>query len=79
MTYAIDDLVESIAEEKAVVFIGSGVSAGAGLPDWPRLLRDLIELGFKGQNLDEAERDELLAWAEKTDPFRTSTGRTPTM
>ena len=65
--YSIEDLVESVEGGRAVAFIGSGVSAGAGLPDWPALLRELIASGFQKGILDEAERDELTAWAGKTD------------
>jgi hypothetical protein len=67
MAYEISDLIDSIVEGNAVVFIGSGVSAGAGLPDWPALLRELIETGFNRQHLNTDERDELLAWLAKPD------------
>jgi SIR2-like domain len=65
--YDVGDLIDSIIERKAIAFIGSGVSAGAHLPDWPALLRELIETGFKRQNLSASEKDELLAWATKPD------------
>ena len=67
MDYEVGDLIDSIVERKAVAFIGSGVSAGARLPDWPTLLRELIETGFKRQNLSVDEKDELLAWLAKPD------------
>jgi hypothetical protein len=67
VTYEVNDLIESIVERRAIAFIGSGVSAGAGLPDWPTLLRELIETGFKRQNLKADEKDELLGWADKPD------------
>ena len=65
--YEVGDLIDSIVERRAIVFIGSGVSAGARLPDWPALLRELIETGFKRQNLSANEKDELLAWLAKPD------------
>ena len=67
MKYEIGDLIDSIAQGNAIAFLGAGVSAAAGLPDWPKLLRELINTGFKQQNLSADERDELLAWAAKGD------------
>jgi hypothetical protein len=67
MHYEVGDLVDSIIERKAILFIGSGVSTGAHLPDWPALLKELIETGFKRQNLTASDRDELLAWLSKPD------------
>ena len=67
MSYEVGDLIDSIVERKAIAFMGSGVSAAAGLPDWPALLRELIETGSKRQNLSADEQDELLAWVAKPD------------
>ena len=67
MGYEVGDLIDSIVEGKAIAFIGSGVSAGAKLPDWPALLRELIETGFRRQDLTADEQKELLAWLEKPD------------
>ena len=37
------DLVEAIAKGDAVLFIGAGLSAGAGLPGWSALLTPLAD------------------------------------
>lgn len=65
--YHINDLVASLEAGKAVVFLGSGISLGARLPDWPRLLKDLIALGVEKHRLDQAQADELNAWSAKPD------------
>ena len=67
MEYEIGDLIDSIFKRKAIAFLGAGVSSAAGLPDWPTLLKDMIDMGFKRQNLSTDERNELLAWVEKPD------------
>jgi hypothetical protein len=65
--YHINDLVASLEAGKAVAFLGSGISLGARLPDWPRLLKDLIALGVEKHRLDQAQADELNAWSAKPD------------
>jgi hypothetical protein len=67
VSYEIGELVDSIIERKAILFIGSGASAGAGLPDWPALLRELIDIGFTRNYLNADEKAELLEWAGKPD------------
>lgn len=37
------ELLEKIAADKCIAYVGAGVSAGAGLPLWDRLLREMIE------------------------------------
>jgi NAD-dependent SIR2 family protein deacetylase len=36
-------LAEQLRDQQLTVFIGAGVSAAAGLPDWARLIHDLSE------------------------------------
>jgi hypothetical protein len=49
-------LVQAIARDDAVLFIGAGLSMGAGLPSWNQLLTPLAdEIGLEGD-----ERDDLL-------------------
>jgi SIR2-like domain len=67
MTHEVGDLVDSIIERRAIVFIGSGVSGAAGLPDWPTLLREMVETGFDRNYLNADEKAELLAWVAKPD------------
>jgi hypothetical protein len=44
-TYDLGELVDSIIEGRAVAFMGAGTSASARLPDWPALLKQLIDTG----------------------------------
>ena len=41
------DLVDQIARGKGVVFVGAGLSQGAGLPGWPALLRQMLDWSEK--------------------------------
>lgn len=66
-SYYIDDLVDSLEAGRAVAFLGSGISVGAGLPDWPKLLTALIERGRKEHRLDDPQSKELMSWAAKPD------------
>ena len=60
------DLVERIASGNAAVFVGAGLSLGAGLPDWAQLLRDMLAHVEKGQGT-QPDRADLLAAIEKGD------------
>ena len=52
------DLVDQIARGKGVVFVGAGLSQGAGLPGWPALLRQMLDWSERhGREL--ADREEL--------------------
>lgn len=37
------ELIQKIAEDKCIAFVGAGLSAGAGLPLWDKLLEQMIE------------------------------------
>lgn len=39
----IDSLVAAIAQRRAILFVGSGVSVGLGLPSWKSLIKHMIE------------------------------------
>lgn len=43
MDHAINQIVPLLKQQKLVVFIGSGISAAAGLPTWDTLLRKYID------------------------------------
>lgn len=60
------ELVKKIANGRAVVFIGAGLSQGAGLPGWPQLLKQMIDWGEdSGVKLDD--RKELEDYIEDGD------------
>ncbi len=50
-----DELADAAVRGQLVVFMGAGVSAGAGLPTWSELLRELAATA----GLSDAERDGL--------------------
>ena len=61
---------KAIADDAAAVFIGAGVSAGAGYPSWKELLREIgHELG-----VDSGDVHDLAALAQWS--VRKSAGRT---
>jgi hypothetical protein len=51
------ELIEGIADGSVTVFIGAGLSQGAGLPGWPKLLEQMMEWG-KENNVDFSKADE---------------------
>ncbi|MCH8291007.1 SIR2 family protein [Candidatus Poribacteria bacterium] len=69
-----EELVNQIAIDQAVIFVGSGVSMAAGLPNWPTLLSNMLawaeEQGY-GEFLDKDDlksyikQGELLLVAEE--------------
>jgi hypothetical protein len=73
MTHLPDELVQAIAGGNAVLFVGAGLSRGAGLPGWTELLEPLLDeidlpAGRRGDLLQAAQdyenargRDALLA------------------
>jgi SIR2-like domain len=53
------DLVDQIARGKGAVFVGAGLSQGAGLPGWPGLLRQMLDWSEKhGKELSDREELE---------------------
>lgn len=68
-----EQLVEAIAEGRGALFVGAGLSQGAGLKGWPGLLRAMLERLEKRDGpqeehdelIDAIERNDLLAVAEE--------------
>lgn len=67
MDHAINQIVPLLKQQKLVVFIGSGISAAAGLPTWDTLLRKYIDFCRELQDLLQPDErfDALLDDAEK--------------
>ena len=51
------DLIERIADGRVTAFIGAGLSQGAGLPGWPKLLEQMMAWG-KDHHVAFSEDDE---------------------
>jgi formylglycine-generating enzyme required for sulfatase activity len=52
------DLVKDIAGGKCVLFVGAGLSRGAGLPDWPGLMQRMMDwAGDHGVDLAGVKRE----------------------
>ena len=48
------EVPKAIADDAAAVFVGAGVSAGAGYPSWKSLLRDIgTELGVDSNDVHD--------------------------
>ena len=50
-----NDLIEACANGNCVLFVGSGLSARAGLPAWQTLIRDLFSWSVRNKLIDETE------------------------
>ena len=51
-TRFLKEFPKAISDENAAVFIGAGVSVGAGYPSWKELLREIgDELGVKSDDV----------------------------
>jgi len=57
-----EDLFSQIADGNCVVFVGAGLSLGAGLPGWPDLLRRMVDWAEKHSKdmSDRAQLEELI-------------------
>jgi hypothetical protein len=53
------ELIESFKGKKAGIFIGAGLSQGAGLPNWGKLLITLIDYAENRGLIDSKKSDEL--------------------
>lgn len=62
-----DDLMKAIADDRAVAFLGSGLSLAAGLPDWPGLLKALADQAHAAGQVTDLERTQLIEWAGQPD------------
>ena len=51
-------LLEAYAEEKCGIFVGAGLSVGAGLPNWFDLLRQLIDRSVESREMSDAKADD---------------------
>ena len=59
-----DSLKEKIKQDKVAIFVGAGISTGAGLPNWVELIEIILDglssKESKSQKLKQALSDELL-------------------
>ena len=53
-------LIVQIKRKNCVLFVGAGLSRGAGLPDWESLLLNLIELGEEEYGVDFSNKSALI-------------------
>jgi SIR2-like domain len=59
---SLDQLAEAIAERRAILFVGAGVSMSVGLPSWEALIKQMVaELGLEGELAVPRERFQTLA------------------
>ncbi|MBN9660063.1 MAG: SIR2 family protein [Acidobacteria bacterium] len=61
------DLLKAIADDRAVAFLGSGLSLAAGLPDWPGLLKELAQQAHASGQVTDLELTQLIEWAAQPD------------
>lgn len=62
------ELIERIADGSVSVFIGAGLSQGAGLPGWPNLLEQMMEWGKEnGVDFSKADEKELKSYIHQGD------------
>lgn len=54
-----DELIESLRRGRCAIFVGAGLSIGAGLPSWRELITELIDLAKRKANLDSKKEAEL--------------------
>lgn len=59
--------MKAIADDRAVAFLGSGLSLAAGLPDWPGLLKELAGQARDAGQVDDREYQQLVDWAGQND------------
>ena len=55
------ELVAQIADGRAALFVGAGLSQGAGLPGWPQLLREMLTHLEKRDGIQPDQQDLLTA------------------
>lgn len=53
-----DELVVHVVRHNSVAFVGAGLSAGLGLPDWPRLIRQMIDW-CESQGIDLPNKSDI--------------------
>lgn len=62
-------LLEAYAEGKCGIFIGAGLSMGAGLPNWFQLLRLLIDRGEDAGMMTKAKADDCRQLADDSSKY----------
>jgi hypothetical protein len=60
------ELVDQIARDNCVVFVGAGLSQGTGLPGWPALLRQMLDWS-EDHGVELADRAELEGYIKDGD------------
>ncbi len=53
------ELTTAITDQRCAVFVGAGLSKGAGYPNWEQLLKDLIQKCLEWRDIDDAQAKEL--------------------
>ena len=54
------DLISAIKSKRCGVFVGAGLSVGAGYPNWEELLKELIDRAFSKSIIIRKKKKELL-------------------
>jgi SIR2-like domain len=54
-----NELTEAITERRCAVFVGAGLSVGAGYPNWENLLKGLIRKSLQLKNISDHQAGEL--------------------
>lgn len=63
------ELFEAYKERKCGVFVGAGLSKGAGLPDWAGLLNSLIEKAEADNSISKEKSDDCKSLAKDPSKF----------
>lgn len=64
-----DELIQSYLDEKCGIFVGAGLSRGAGLPDWTGLLASLIDKAEADRSMSREKADECRELARDSSKF----------
>jgi hypothetical protein len=63
-------LIDAINENRCVVFVGAGLSVGAGYPNWLDLLKSLIKRGTDQRMISASREKELTVLVETKDTVK---------
>jgi hypothetical protein len=61
------ELIAAIREKRSAVYVGAGLSSGAGYPGWSALLEHLIATALRLRDVDRTHADELRSLVKKND------------